>query len=70
MTAKHRHTHGRQQLVMEKVLGVGDANGQGAHADSFERTVSGNDDRCRWVELHGVFHPQLDLVDEVAVDEM
>ena len=43
MTAKSRHIHGRQQYVVEKALGVGDANGEGAHADSAERAVADDD---------------------------
>ena len=70
MTTKPRYIHGRKQHVVDKALGVGDANGGDAHADSAECAVAGDDDRRRRVELHDVLHPQLDVVDEVAVGEM
>ena len=55
---------------MENALGIGDANSEGAHADTTKRAVAGDDNRRRWVELHGVLPPRLNVVDEVAVDEM
>ena len=55
---------------MEEVLGVGDADGEGAHADSAARAATDNDDRRRWVELHDVLHPRLAVADEVVVDEV
>ena len=32
--------------------------------------MTGDDDRRRWIELHGVFNPQFHVVDEVTVDEV
>ena len=55
---------------MEKAFGFGDANGEGACVDSAERAVADDDDRRRWVELHDVLHPLLDVTDEVAIDDM
>ena len=55
---------------MVKALGVGDANGDGAHADSLERAVAGDDDCRRWGELHDALYPRLNVSDKVAVDEM
>ena len=70
MTAKPRHIHGRQQHVVEKSLGVGHANGEGARADSSEYAVAGNNDRRQWIESHDVLLSCLDVANEVAVDEM
>ena len=55
---------------MKEVLGLGDANGKGAHADSAEGTVARDNDCRRWVEFHDVLYPRLDVTDEVAVDEV
>ena len=55
---------------MDEALGVGDVDGEGTHADSTESDMTGNDDRRRWVELHDVLHPRLDVTDEMAVDEV
>ena len=54
---------------MEEALSVGDANGEGAHADFAERAVAGEDDCRRWVVRHGILHPRLEDADEVAVDK-
>ena len=70
MTAKPRKIHGRKQHVVEKALSVDDVNGEGAHADSAEYAVADDDDRRRWVKLHGVLLLRLDVSDEAAVDEM
>ena len=59
-----------EQHVTEKALGVGYANGEGAHADVSERAVADNDDRRRWIELHDVLHSRLNVTDKVSVDEI
>ena len=56
--------------VVNEPLGISGAGGEGAHPDSAENAVAGDNDRCRWVELHGVLHPQLDVINEGAVDEL
>ena len=70
MTAKPGSIHGRQQHVVDKVLGAGDPDGQGAIADFAEGAVVDDDDRCRWLELHDILYPRLDVTDEVATDEV
>ena len=59
-----------EQHAVEKALGVGYANGEGAHADVSERAVAGNGDGLRWIELHDVLHSRLNVTDKVSVDEM
>ena len=70
MTAEPRQIHGRKQLIAEKTLGVGDVNGEDAHADFTESAVAGDSDCRLWVGLHDALHPLLDVADEVAGDEM
>ena len=55
---------------MEKSLAIDDANSEGAHFDSTERAVAGDGDHRRWVELHDILHPRLDVTDRIAVDEI
>ena len=38
--------------------------------DSSKCAVAGNDDRRRWMELHDILHPRLDVADEVTINEM
>ena len=49
---KTQHIHGWPQHVVNKALGVGDANGDGVPAGSTEGAMAGDDDRRRWVDLH------------------
>ena len=51
-------------------MSVCNTDDEGAHADSAEGAVAGNNDRRRWVKLYDALHPRLDVADEVTVDEV
>ena len=54
---------------MDEALDVGDVDGEGTHTDSAD-VVTGNDNRRRWIELHDVLDPRLDVADDMPVDEV
>ena len=54
--------------VVEIAKGIVDADGERAQVDFAEGSLADDDDRHRWVKLHDILYPRLNVADEVAVD--